>query len=197
MTMTLAEQDALNRQRLEKEGFDRNFLVSAGAGAGKTYTTVERVFNMLCDPEAGIRPQDIVMITFTIRAANEMKTRLSDKIRREMAGCSDPAKKELLVSLMASLPEMQISTIHSFCRRILNDYPLESGVGFAPQYESEDSDLKTSALTVWAEKAWKGGMSAAWDQKEHGTEEPAGFLQFSDRRAAVYRSGHSGEQGRV
>ena len=39
---------------------------------------------------------------------------------------------------MEKLPEMQISTIHSFCRRILNDYPLESGVGFAPQFESEE-----------------------------------------------------------
>ena len=57
---------------------------------------------------------------------------------------------------MSSLPEMQISTIHSFCRRILNDYPLESGVGFAPQFESEEGD-HSGLLAIWFDRAWNGG----------------------------------------
>ncbi len=156
MSEALGLQDKQNRIRLEKCDFDRNLMVSAGAGAGKTYTTVERVFNMLCDPEAKIEPQDIVMITMTIRAATEMKTRLSDKIRLELGKETDPGKRKRLEFLMASLPDMQISTIHSFCRRILNDYPLESGVGFAPQYESEEGALKNT-LKLWLEDAWKAG----------------------------------------
>ena len=74
---TLLEQDRANRERLSKGDFDRNFLGSAGAGAGKTYLTVERAFNMLCDGGLGLRPQDIVLITFTRKAATEMKTRLN------------------------------------------------------------------------------------------------------------------------
>ena len=156
MSEMLLEQDRINRDRLCTRDFDKNFLVSAGAGAGKTYTTVERVFNMLLDPAAGIHPQDIVMITFTIKAATEMKTRLSEKVRKELAEVTDPKRKEKLEELMEKLPEMQISTIHSFCRRILNDYPLESGVGFAPQFESEDGDHR-GPLAIWFDRAWKGG----------------------------------------
>lgn len=156
MNEMLLQQDEINRDRLCSRDFDKNFLVSAGAGAGKTFTTVERVFHMLLDPSAGIRPQDIVMITFTIKAATEMKTRLSEKVRKELGKVTDPQRKAMLKDLMAKLPEMQISTIHSFCRRILNDYPLESGVGFAPQFESEEGD-HGGPLAVWFDRAWKGG----------------------------------------
>ena len=156
MNEMLLEQDRKNRDLLCNGAFDTNFLVSAGAGAGKTYTTVERVFNMLMDPSAGVGPQDVVMITFTIKAATEMKTRLSGKVREELKKTPDPVLSARLALLMEKLPEMQISTIHSFCKRILNDYPLESGVGFAPQYESEDGD-RTSPLVVWFDRAWKGG----------------------------------------
>lgn len=156
MNEMLLEQDCINRDRLCSRDFDKNFLVSAGAGAGKTYTTVERVFNMLLDPGTGICPQDIVMITFTIKAATEMKTRLSEKVRKELGKAEDPGKRALLIRLMDALPEMQISTIHSFCRRILNDYPLESGVGFAPQFESEEGD-RSGPLAIWFDRAWKGG----------------------------------------
>ena len=156
MSEMLLEQDRINRDRLCSGEFDRNFLVSAGAGAGKTYTTVERVFNMLNDPSVGIRPQDIVMITFTIKAATEMKTRLSGKVRAELDKATTGERKRYLSFLMDSLPEMQISTIHSFCKRILNDYPLESGVGFAPQFESEDGE-GNGPLAIWFDHAWKGG----------------------------------------
>ena len=156
MNGTLLEQDRISRDRLCNGEFDKNFLVSAGAGAGKTYTTVERVFNMLNDPSTGIRPQDIVMITFTVKAATEMKTRLSGKVRAELDRAADPERKAYLSFLMDSLPEMQISTIHSFCKRILNDYPLESGVGFAPRYESEDGE-GNGPLILWFDRMWKGG----------------------------------------
>lgn len=156
MNDMLLEQDRINRERLSSGDFNKNFLVSAGAGAGKTYTTVERVFNMLNDPSSGIQPQDIVMITFTIKAATELKTRLSAKVRSELEKAKDGERIRYLSWLMDRLPEMQISTIHSFCKRILNDYPLESGVGFAPQYESEDGE-GNGPLILWFDKAWKGG----------------------------------------
>ena len=59
MNEMLLQQDKINRDRLCSRDFDRNFLVSAGAGAGKTYTTVERVFNMLLDPSGKYHPQDL------------------------------------------------------------------------------------------------------------------------------------------
>ena len=144
----MLEQDRANRERLSTRDFDKNFLVSAGAGAGKTYLTVQRAFNMLCDKELGILPQDIVLITFTRKAATEMKTRLNRWIREALAKAEDPEQVAFLQGLLNSLPEMQISTIHSFCQRVLNDYPLESGVGFAPHFDSEDGgpDSRSSIL---------------------------------------------------
>ena len=152
----LLEQDRINRERLSKHDFDKNFLVSAGAGAGKTYLTVERAFNMLCDQELAISPSEIVLITFTRKAATEMKTRMNKWIRDALEAEENPAKKGKLQSLLDALPEMQISTIHSFCQKVLNDYPLESGVGFAPQYDPEEGGPDSRSERFFNE-AWQSG----------------------------------------
>lgn len=153
---TLLEQDRVNRERLSTRDFDKNFLVSAGAGAGKTYLTVERAFNMLCDDALGICPQDIVLITFTRKAATEMKTRLNRWIRGALAKAEQDGQREFLQGLLDSLPEMQISTIHAFCQRVLSDYPLESGVGFAPEFDSEEGG-PDSRSEVFFNEAWNAG----------------------------------------
>jgi len=154
---TLLEQDRINRERLSTSDFNKNFLVSAGAGAGKTYLTVQRAFNMLCDRELGIHPQDIVLITFTRKAATEMKTRLNQWIRGALAKAETDESRLFLQGLLDSLPEMQISTIHSFCQRVLNDYPLESGVGFAPEFDSEEGG-PDSRSEIFFNEAWNTGM---------------------------------------
>lgn len=155
-TVNLLEQDRINRERLSKHDFDKNFLVSAGAGAGKTYLTVERAFNMLCDQQLGISPGEIVLITFTRKAAAEMKTRMNKWIRDALEAERQPGRKAMLQRLLNALPEMQISTIHSFCQRVLNDYPLESGVGFAPQYDSEEGGPDSRSERFFSE-AWQSG----------------------------------------
>ena len=96
----LLEQDRVHRERLSRYDFDRNFLVSAGAGAGKTYLTVERAFNMLCDRELGISPSEIVLITFTRKAATEMKTRMNKWIRDALETEQDPERKSMLQGLL-------------------------------------------------------------------------------------------------
>ena len=152
----LIRKDAENRERLSRHDFFTNFLVSAGAGAGKTYLTVERAFNMLCDKTLNVSPHEIVLITFTRKAATEMKTRLNDWIREAMEKETDPERAAFLLKLLESLPEMQISTIHSFCRKVLCEYPLESGVGFAPQFDPEDEGPDSRAA-VYFNNAWKSG----------------------------------------
>ena len=154
--MNLLELDRESRERLSKHDFDKNFLVSAGAGAGKTHLTVERAFNMLCDPELGISPGEIVLITFTRKAATEMKTRMNRWIRDALGTEQQPERRAMLQRLLDALPEMQISTIHSFCQRVLNDYPLESGVGFAPQYDSEEGGPDSRSDRFFNE-AWQSG----------------------------------------
>ena len=152
----LLEKDRRTRERLSTGDFDRNFLVSAGAGAGKTYLTVERAFNMLCDEKLGITPQQIVMITFTRKAATEMRIRLNRWIRDAIDKETDGKRLIFLRGLLNSIPEMQISTIHSFCRKVLSEYPLQSGIGFAPQFDSEEGGPDSRAEQFF-DNAWRTG----------------------------------------
>ncbi|MDO5435999.1 MAG: UvrD-helicase domain-containing protein [Clostridia bacterium] len=138
-TAAMIREDAANRERLSTRDFDRNFLVSAGAGAGKTHLTVERAVNLLLDPESGTGPRNIVMITFTRKAAAELKDRMNKRLRTLYAEETDAGRKARIREILSALPEVQISTIHSFCRKVLDAYPLESGIGFAPLYESEEA----------------------------------------------------------
>ncbi|NLJ81163.1 MAG: UvrD-helicase domain-containing protein, partial [Firmicutes bacterium] len=88
---------------------DEDLAVTAGAGSGKTRVLAERYLNVL---EQGYSFEEIAAVTFTKKAAQEMKERLS-QTRPDLAG---------------SLERAQISTIHSLCRRIIREHPREAGI---------------------------------------------------------------------
>ncbi|MCR5511265.1 MAG: UvrD-helicase domain-containing protein, partial [Lachnospiraceae bacterium] len=92
-----------------------NMFVEAGAGAGKTTLIVSRIVNML---SADVEPGEIVVITFTNAAAEELRTRITDKLSR--AAKNNPDLKDKL----HRLNEMNISTIHSFCNVLLHEQGL-------------------------------------------------------------------------
>ena len=83
--------------------------ISAGAGSGKTEVLTRRIAALL---EQGIRPDEIVAITYTTKAAAEMKARLVDKRRIH------PSK----------LREMEVATFHSFISRFLRQDPFGAGL---------------------------------------------------------------------
>lgn len=93
----------------------KNLCVSAGAGTGKTHVLVERFLYLVENKLA--RPAEILAITFTEKAANEMKSRIAEALR---ARHFEEARREL--------ESAYIGTIHSFCSRILKEHPLEAGV---------------------------------------------------------------------
>ena len=121
------------------------FLVSAGAGAGKTYTLTGRYLHALLQPaNAGaldIRPENILAITFTRKAANEMRERVrlrvqgtlhTKKVRRgwENADDRDVGDNEV-EHLRGCLPELAtapICTFDEFCQSLLRRFPVEAGV---------------------------------------------------------------------
>src|SRR5690606_4531480 len=88
---------------------DRDLAVTAGAGSGKTRVLVERYLNLL---NQGIEIHEIAAITFTKKAAQEMK----DRIRAAV-----PEQTE-------AVEGAQISTIHSLCQRIIEEHPLEARI---------------------------------------------------------------------
>jgi len=109
-------------QRRAVETLDRSLVVTAGPGAGKTRVLVERVLRIL---EGGLaNMEEIVAITFTNKAANEMKT----KIRLALRELARRAPSRRWHEAMRQLETAAISTIHGFCARLLRAHPVEAQV---------------------------------------------------------------------
>lgn len=100
-------------QRRAVEGSPKPTMVFAGAGAGKTRVLVEKYLKLL---EEGLMPSQILCLTFTTDAAEEMKERLSHRLGE---------KNSSLKTLVENTPN--IGTIHSFCYQTLNQFGGELG----------------------------------------------------------------------
>ncbi len=108
--------------------FDRNIVVSAGAGSGKTAALVELYLRLLAGETAMNRPlavDEIVAITFTEKAAAEMKERVREGAKKRARQGNTGAVWE---KVLRTLPSAAISTFHSFCSRILRENPVEAGI---------------------------------------------------------------------
>ena len=108
-------------QRIRKsivEDFDNNMFVEAGAGAGKTQLIVDRIIGQLKSGE--YKPKDIVVITFTNKAANELLDRIINGLRTAINKESG-VNREHLDEALKCIEDMNISTIHSFCYKLLQE----------------------------------------------------------------------------
>lgn len=100
-----------------------NLLVSAAAGAGKTAVLIERIMGRILDKDLPINLDELLVVTFTRDAAREMKERIgraiSEKLEEEVK--KDPNSKLSLRLMKQSylISEMQMSTIDSFCKRVV------------------------------------------------------------------------------
>ncbi len=105
-------------------------LVGAGAGTGKTHTLSWRFIGALLREDT--RPRDILTLTFTDKAANEMRERIGE-LFTSLRPVLDPGGNEL-DSVAAELQEAQISTIHAFALNIVREEALflPSGLGARP-----------------------------------------------------------------
>lgn len=93
------------QQKQAVEATEGPVLIIAGPGSGKTFTLVERVLYLIQHKE--IEPNNIMVATFTEKAANELITRISNKLHEE--------------NIKFNLNEMYVGTIHSICLRILEE----------------------------------------------------------------------------
>ena len=112
---------------------DRNILVSAAAGSGKTAVLVERILSKITDKEQPVDIDRLLIMTFTRAAAGEMKERISAAI--EKALCEDP-DNEHLQRQTTLLHTAQITTIDGFCAYIIRNY--FHLIGLDPGYRTAD-----------------------------------------------------------
>jgi ATP-dependent helicase/nuclease subunit A len=107
-------------------------LLRAGAGTGKTRTLVGRYLTLL---ERGANPQSIAAITFTEKAAREMRNRIRQAIEMQ-ASRAGPAEADRLRQLAGSMDGARIGTIHSLCAEILRTHPAQAALD--PEFEVMD-----------------------------------------------------------
>jgi len=140
------------RQRIRTD-LSTTLLVEAAAGTGKTTCIVDRMLALVRTGAA--RPEGIVAVTFTKKAAAELRRRFREKLQRAAAEATDPAEQARFAAALARIDSMVIGTIHSFAGRLLRERPLEAGVdpGFRELDEAADRLLRR--------QAWRAFVTAA------------------------------------
>ena len=117
----LIDQGARDRIRTS---LDESMVVEAAAGTGKTSELVARLVEVLAEGRG--RADTIVAVTFTEKAAGELKLRLRAELEkaRQAAGAGSQ-RRERLDTAVAHLEEARVSTIHGFCNDLLHERPVE------------------------------------------------------------------------
>ena len=172
--------DAAARARI-RSSLDESLLVEAAAGTGKTSELVTRIVNVLATGAAEVG--EILAVTFTEKAAGELKLRLREgleRARRAAPGggaASGAARPENVEHAIAHLEEAQVSTIHGFCADLLRERPVEARVD--PRFEvlADSAPVFGQAFDAWLQASL--------------TDPPEGLRRALSRRSA----GGFGEPG--
>ena len=159
---------------LARSDLANNYIVEAAAGTGKTTLLVDRILNLIIDLKA--TPDDIVAITFTERAAAELKMKLQNELGKALKRAqerggdgprervADPAAPDDVVAHLAGamwgFERMQVTTIHSFCAALLRERPVEAGID--PNFEVADG-LRASLI---AEETWEDWLAREMDRDD-------------------------------
>ncbi len=132
---------------------NRNLLISAAAGSGKTAVLVERIISMIIDEKNPIDVDKLLVVTFTNAAASEMKQRIGDAIAKQL---ENNPRNEHLQNQLTNLNRADIKTIHSFCLQVVreNYYTLGIDPVMRTADETEVKLLKQEVITDLFEKLY-------------------------------------------
>jgi ATP-dependent helicase/nuclease subunit A len=132
---------------------DRNMLVEAGAGSGKTTAMVRRLVALILTGAGTI--DQIVAVTFTRKAAAELRERFQEELEKQFRA-ADPTSIEAQRARLAldNLDSCFLGTIHAFCARLLRERPLEAGVppDFTEVYGAEEELLRRESWNRFRER---------------------------------------------
>ena len=165
MNWTDRQVDAIERR-------ERNLLVSAAAGSGKTAVLVERVKRLIL--EEGVGVNEILVVTFTNAAASEMKEKIFASLNRSLSECGqDDQRQQHLRQQLSLIGRSNISTFHAFAYEIVRRYyhVIGKAPGLSLCDEARQSLLKIEAMEELFEERFENGDSA--------------FIDFLDRYATA------------
>ena len=149
--MTPALADQADRDQIAT-ALDDTLIVEAAAGAGKTTDLVRRIVRVIETGRAEVT--GIVAVTFTEKAAGELKLRLREALE-EARGvfASGSAERERFDRALGRLEEAQVSTIHGFCADLLRERPVEARIDplFTVLNEAQAVRMYDEAFDQWLE----------------------------------------------
>jgi len=148
---TMDARDLATRAAIGAD-LDDTLVIEAAAGTGKTTELVKRILRVLATGKAR-KIGDIVAVTFTEKAAGELKLRLRETLERERAQAKEPERSNLDAAL-ASLEEAHVNTIHGFCSELLRERPVEAAVDplFAVLTEQQSARLYDRAFSSFLQR---------------------------------------------
>jgi ATP-dependent exoDNAse (exonuclease V) beta subunit len=132
---------------------DDTLIVEAAAGTGKTTELVGRVVTVLAEGRAQVG--EIVAVTFTEKAAGELKLKLRERLdRARTAAAADAGRRARLDEALKGLEEAHVSTIHGFCADLLRERPVEARIDplFEVLNESGSARLFDEAFGRWLQE---------------------------------------------
>ena len=172
MTATARGNVNANKARWTPEQWEaistrgRNLLVSAAAGAGKTSVLVERVIGLVTDPEHPVDIDRLLVVTFTDAAAAEMRERICAALdtllsKGDASRWPDPAR---LARQLVLVKKADISTIHSFCHKVVRQhfYRLDIDPAFRVMDEVEAALLRLETADDLFEECYGGSQGGAF-----------------------------------
>lgn len=149
---TKAQNDAINAK-------NRNILVSAAAGSGKTAVLVERVKQLITDKNNPVNIDELLIVTFTNAAAAEMKYRISKSLN---ACIKENPSEPFYRKQLSLLPNAKICTIDSFCTNLVKEhfYDLSIGQDFTIFDDSELGLLEDTVINEVLDEFFDRGDKA-------------------------------------
>ena len=139
---------------------DINLLVEAGAGSGKTECLAQRMAAGVL--EGRYQVQQMAAVTFTRKAAAELRARFQLTLERTLADERDPARRQRAQQALRHLERLFAGTIHAFCAHLLRERPVEAGVapGFGELDEVAELDQRRWAWRDYLDRQRGQGSPA-------------------------------------
>ncbi len=145
---------------------NRNLLVSAAAGSGKTAVLVERIISMISEGPSPFNIDQLLVMTFTNAAASEMRERIGAAVEKKLK--EDPGNEHLWLQA-ALIPQAQIMTIDSFCLELIRNH--YNTLDIDPAFRIGDE----GELTLLRGDVMEQVLESCYEEADDG------FIQFSEQ----------------
>jgi ATP-dependent helicase/nuclease subunit A len=134
--------------------------VTANAGSGKTRVLVERYFRLVA---GGAPLSEVLALTYTEKAAGELKRKIAGRISAALGEAGGEFPRTRLEEIRNGFATAFIGTIHSFCARLLREFPVEAGVdaSFSVMEEIDSAAMIAGAVHEALASVMAGEMAAA------------------------------------